>query len=541
MDKRTLLAVVICMGIFLGWQKYYIEPRMPKPAPHASSTQSTATGNVTSAAPGTATSLSPATTPATQPDRPLQTETIALAQGTATISNSKHFFADWNLTKYHHPTALDSAGNKMAVDLKSVINQSGAATLSFDDAEFAYLDSARGALEKTEKGWKYTYEDARVKITRTYQPTGDNSHLDVTLSAEFKQRAPKFAFVSLTGQSYDKDPEAQDRQLLYFTQDKIHRVQLHSSVEVSQVSTPVGYIAAQDRYFALALVPQSTGAVAVGAEAKGLIQPTQTMGGRINLVYPVTGNALVIPLKAYFGPKELENLRAVDKRLDHAVDFGMFVVIAYPLLKLLKFFYALFHNYGIAIILLTLLVKLGTYPLTYKSMKSMRKMAVLQPQIQKLREKHKDDPQALNREMMTLMKSGGYNPLAGCLPILVQMPVFFALYRVLYSSIELYQAPFMLWITDLAAKDSLYVTPLLLTITMYFQQKLTPNTSMDPMQAKMLQFMPVIFGVFMLTLPSGLTLYMLVNALASIVQQLILNKKLGPMPQVAPALSVVKK
>lgn len=376
-------------------------------------------------------------------------------------------------------------------------------------------------------------------MERIYRPTADQSHLDLVVSAEFKQRPPKFAFVSLSGQSYNGDPESHDRQLLYFTQEKIHRVMLSSTVEVTQVSTPVGYIAAQDRYFALTLVPQVAAPAGGALEAKGLIQPTQAMGGRINLVYPITGNSITIPLKAYFGPKELEQLRAVDRRLDHTVDFGMFVVIAYPLLKLLKFFYAIFHNYGIAIILLTLLVKVLTYPLTYKSMKSMRKMAVLQPQIQKLRDKHKDDPQALNREMMTMMKSQGYNPLAGCLPILVQMPVFFALYRVLYSSIELYQAPFFLWITDLAAKDALYVTPLLLTVTMYFQQKLTPTTSMDPMQAKMLQFMPVIFGVFMLTLPSGLTLYMLVNALASIVQQLILNKKLGPMPQVQ--LATAKK
>jgi YidC/Oxa1 family membrane protein insertase len=154
-------------------------------------------------------------------------------------------------------------------------------------------------------------------------------------------------------------------------------------------------------------------------------------------------------------------------------------------------------------------------------------MASLQPQLQKIRERYANDKEALNREMLNLMRNHGYNPMAGCLPMLIQMPVFFALYRVLYGSFELYRAPFGLWITDLSAKDPWYVTPVLLTAVMYFQQKLTPTTTTDPAQAKMIQWMPVIFGVFMLGLPSGLTLYMLTNAIVSIIQQIILNKKLG--------------
>jgi YidC/Oxa1 family membrane protein insertase len=156
----------------------------------------------------------------------------------------------------------------------------------------------------------------------------------------------------------------------------------------------------------------------------------------------------------------------------------------------------------------------------------MKQMAKLQPQLQKLREKYKDDKEALNREMLTFMRSNGYNPVSGCLPMLIQMPIFFALYRVLYSSIELYHAPFWLWIRDLSDKDPYYVTPVLLTLTMYIQQKMMPNTATDPAQQKMMQFMPIMFGAFMLTLPSGLTIYMLVNALTSIVQQIVLNRKL---------------
>jgi YidC/Oxa1 family membrane protein insertase len=169
-------------------------------------------------------------------------------------------------------------------------------------------------------------------------------------------------------------------------------------------------------------------------------------------------------------------------------------------------------------------------------MKSMKQVAKVQPQIQKLKEKYKDKPEEMNKEMLKLMRTQGYNPVAGCLPILIQMPVFFALYRVLYQSFELYQAPFFGWIHDLSLKDPFYVTPLLLVVTMYFQQKLTPvSATMDPMQQKMMQFMPVVFGLMMLTLPSGLTIYMLTNALASIVLQIYLNKKLDLVPANVPS------
>ena len=216
----------------------------------------------------------------------------------------------------------------------------------------------------------------------------------------------------------------------------------------------------------------------------------------------------------------------MDPALDNTVDFGWFTVFAYPLLNILKWFNQFVHNYGVAIILLTVLLKVALYPLTYKSMKSMKEMAKLQPQLAKVREKYKDDKEALNREMLSLMRTHGYNPAAGCLPMVIQMPIFFALYRVLYSSIELFHAPFAFWIQDLSSRDPFYVTPIFLAGTMFIQQKLTPSTATDPSQQKMMQMMPLIFGFMMLNLPAGLTLYMLVNALAGIVQQLIMNKKL---------------
>ena len=166
-------------------------------------------------------------------------------------------------------------------------------------------------------------------------------------------------------------------------------------------------------------------------------------------------------------------------------------------------------------------------PFNIYSFKSMKIMQKLQPEMQRLRERYKDDPQTMNREVMDLMKRNKANPLGGCLPMLLQLPVFIALYSVLGQSIELYRAPFFLWITDLSVHDKFFVLPVLMGITMYVQQKITPNT-MDPAQAKVLQFMPIIFTAFMLFLPSGLTLYIFVSTLFGIIQQYVFMREKTP-------------
>jgi YidC/Oxa1 family membrane protein insertase len=184
----------------------------------------------------------------------------------------------------------------------------------------------------------------------------------------------------------------------------------------------------------------------------------------------------------------------------------------------MKAFYTVVGNWGLAIICLTLLVRLCVLPFAMMSAKSMKAMQKIQPLLQTLREKYKDDPMALNRETMALMKEHKANPIGGCLPMLLQIPVFFALYRVIGSSIELYHSPFYGWIHDLSSADKFYVLPILMGGTMFLQQKMTPTT-MDPAQAKIMAFLPLIFILFMLQLPSGLTLYMTVSAIFGIVQQ----------------------
>jgi YidC/Oxa1 family membrane protein insertase len=518
MDRRTLLAITLCLFIYLGWMKLYNEPRMQQ---HQASIQS---NQVNPSSPSSPPDSQSRQAPQSQSKTPLKHDpqriSLQTSTGEAILGDTGNFLQNWHLKSYKVGISPEAAG----VDIQSVTHQNGSVGLAFDHPNLAYLNDVQGTLIKTAQGVTWVYEDAQVKLSREVSASNEKPYLDVRVNAEFKSQPAKYAFISIVSQSPTDDPEAQDRQLVGWANASLERIQLKDQIDQKQLTAPVKYIGATNRYFVMTAVDQSPVA------PTALVQPVDHGTGRISLVYPISGNSVSIPLKVYFGPKELELLRQVEPTLDHVVDFGWFTVFAYPLLKVLKWLYQFVHNYGVAIILLTLLLKIVTYPLTYKSMKSMKNMAKLQPQLQKIRDKYKDDKEALNREMMTLMKTHGYNPMAGCLPMIIQMPIFFALYRVLYSSIELYHAPFALWIHDLSYRDPFYVTPVLLSLTMFVQQKLTPTTAADPAQAKMMQLMPLIFGAFMLTLPSGLTVYMLVNALASIVQQMILNKKLDAKP-----------
>lgn len=236
----------------------------------------------------------------------------------------------------------------------------------------------------------------------------------------------------------------------------------------------------------------------------------------------------------YVGPKSIDTLKAVDPELAHIIDFGFFGFISRPLLYVMKASHSFVGNWGFAIILLTLIVRLCVLPFNIMSFKSMKAMQKVQPAIQALREKYKEDPMRLNQEMMAVMKQNGANPVGGCLPMLLQIPIFFALYRVIGSSVDLYGSPFIGWIHDLSAHDPFYVLPVLMSVFMFIQQKITPST-MDPTQAKIMLFLPVVFSLFMLQLPSGLTLYMVVSTLFGIVQQYLIMREKSPATAVTKA------
>jgi YidC/Oxa1 family membrane protein insertase len=233
-------------------------------------------------------------------------------------------------------------------------------------------------------------------------------------------------------------------------------------------------------------------------------------------VSPGASQTVTAPL--YAGPQEKRRLEAAAPGLDLVVDYGWLAIIAWPLFWLLEKLHALTGNWGVAIILLTVLIKLIFFPLSAASYKSMAKMKLITPRLTKIREMHANDRQKMNQAMMELYKTEKINPLGGCFPIVVQIPVFIALYWVLLAAIELRHAPFMLWIHDLSALDPYFVLPILMTITMVLQTRMNP-TPPDPVQAKVMQFMPFVFSIFFFFFPAGLVLYWLVNNILSILQQ----------------------
>ncbi len=252
---------------------------------------------------------------------------------------------------------------------------------------------------------------------------------------------------------------------------------------------------------------------------------------------PIEGNqTLTLPFKLYLGPKDLnyldkvrvrrtgsEESASVDPKLNESVDFGLFWFIGKPMMMLLKLVQKVVINWGLAIILLTLLIKLVTLYWTNKSMRSMKKMAALKPEMEALQKQYANNKEKLNQEIMALYKKHGVNPLGGCLPMLFQMPIYIAWYQALMASVELYRAPLFGWINDLTAQDPYYVLPLLMGVMMFLQQKMTP-TAGDSQQAKiMLYTMPIMFTVIMLFLPSGLTLYILTNTVLGLAHQWYMN------------------
>ncbi|MBM7074051.1 membrane protein insertase YidC [Shewanella sp. 202IG2-18] len=286
-------------------------------------------------------------------------------------------------------------------------------------------------------------------------------------------------------------------------------------------STLGGWVAMLQHYFVSAWIPP--------ANDKNSIYTSVSAGGKANIGFKgasydvAPGASQSIKAEFYVGPKDQKALSALSPTLNLVVDYGFLWWLAIPIHWLLLKFHMLVANWGIAIILITLVVRGALYPLTKKQYTSMAKMRDLQPKLAQLKERHGDDRQKMGQAMMELYKKEKVNPMGGCLPILLQMPIFIALYWVLLESYELRHAPFMLWITDLSVQDPYYILPLLMGGSMWLMQRMQPmSPTMDPMQMKMMQWMPVVFTVFFLWFPAGLVLYWLVGNLVAITQQKII-------------------
>ncbi|NOY52067.1 MAG: membrane protein insertase YidC [Deltaproteobacteria bacterium] len=308
---------------------------------------------------------------------------------------------------------------------------------------------------------------------------------------------------------------------------KVERIKFKNMKERKNLSGEIPWAAFEEKYFLTALLPKKPADMAVMESFK--------QKGGISYVIGIIGRGKILSYNFYAGPKEYKILKK--DGLVKVINFGFFGFLAKPMFFILKGIYGVVGNYGVAIILLTSFIKLIFAPLTHKQQKSMQEMQRLQPEISAIREKYKKDPQVMNREIMGLYKKYKVNPASGCLPLVIQIPVFFALYNVLLNAIELRQAPF-LYIHDLSAADTLFghvghfavgPLPLLMGVTMFLQQKMTPST-MDPKQAKLFQYMPVIFTFMFLNFPSGLVLYWLINNVLTIAQQLYINQQKKPVP-----------
>jgi YidC/Oxa1 family membrane protein insertase len=301
------------------------------------------------------------------------------------------------------------------------------------------------------------------------------------------------------------------------TKDKLDVTAITATPKTQNVKG--GWFAALQHHFLAAVVPPLGDEFAYKASA-------QNQQFVLSAIGPVVESTAAMPLtytfKLFVGPKLQDQLKAIGEKLDLTVDYGRLTLLAQPMFWVLSFVERWVDNWGWAIVIVTALIKLAFYRLTAMSNRSMAKMRRLAPRIKAMQETYKDDRQALSQKMMELYKRERVNPAAGCLPLVIQMPFFFAFYWVLIESVEMRQAPFMLWINDLSARDPFFVLPILMGVAMFFQSRLSPAPP-DPMQARMMQIMPIVFSAMFMLFPAGLALYYLTNTLLSILQQWRIN------------------
>jgi YidC/Oxa1 family membrane protein insertase len=368
----------------------------------------------------------------------------------------------------------------------------------------------------------YRIEIAEEITNRTAAPLATHAYFQLTRDAKSPAGDPHMV-QTYTGAA------------VYTAQDKFQKVAF-SDIDKGKASYPKtpdnGWIAIVQHYFVAALLPQDKTPreiymrkLADDLYAVGVIVP-------VGPVAPGATARVEVPL--YAGPQDQDALKELAPGLDLVVDYGWLTVIAAPLFWVLKFFHGWLGNWGLAIILLTVVIKLIFFPLSAASYRSMAKMKLVTPRLTRLREQYGDDRVKMNQAMMDLYKTEKINPLGGCLPILVQIPVFISLYWVLLASVELRHAPFYLWIYDLSAEDPFYVLPTLMMLSMIIQTKMNP-TPPDPVQAKVMMIMPFAFGVMFYFFPSGLVLYWFINNILSILQQWQITRMIGGQKAAASA------
>jgi YidC/Oxa1 family membrane protein insertase len=534
-EKRVLIAAFLSLVILIGWEILFpARPTPPVRRPMAASTSVPAASSPSAlprSVPAAATAAPPPPVPAPPisggADRIVSVEEPFFR---ASFHTRGAMLSSFVLTRYEDDqgkplelvhTVPPGVIRPFGVDF----GPAGDLTHRLSEAIYA-VDEATAGDRRT---LKFRYSDGTISVEKDF--TFDGGYLfDVSVSVAGTEKpwtlvvGPALRNLSAQEKSnrYTSYSDVATFSSGHITRDTIKKLQ-------SPLDHPVdagGYVGLEDAYFLAALLPRQPATAVVMPVAlpvEGQNKPS------FELAAGLTGRP-GLSARVYFGPKDLALLEALHLHLEETINFGWLTLIARPLLLLLKWFYKYVHNYGVAILLVTLALRLAMYPLMQKSFASMKKMQKLTPKMNAIRDRYrkaKTDPNQrakMNQEIMALYQAEGVNPMGGCLPLLLQMPILFAFYYVLERAIELRHALFIPgWIVDLSAKDPTYILVILMTVSMFAQQALTPSTA-DPMQKKMFMVMPLLWGFLFKDMPSGLVLYWMFSNVLAIGQQLLVNR-----------------
>jgi YidC/Oxa1 family membrane protein insertase len=528
MEKRTLLAVVISLAILLIWQYFIMPPAPPRQTPKESAKQE---APAQQQAPVQSQALAPVPAqPLPAPDLQARTVVVDTPLYQASFSTTGGVLTSFRLKKYREeinpasktvnvidtPTPVVGLGDKFtdaALPYQATQSQPDAAGIP-REIVFTAQTSPGIVLKKifTINPKAYTLGYRTVVENHTAAP------FPVTLLQNMDGSYPKDAKASKY--SFEGPVLYTDKHLEEFKLSKVE--------EVGQLRDFPGlthWFGFEDKYFLRALIPTSPETSTVIIKRPGRDVVRMQYSTRPASIAP--GTFARQDYLLFVGPKELNTLKVADYGLNKALDFGMFDIIAKPMLQAMNWIYGYVKSYGLAIIILTILIKILLYPLTLKSFKSMKELQKIQPLMKEIQNRYKDDKQKLNQELMKLYSEHKINPMGGCLPMLLQIPILFALYKVFYQAIELRHTPFHIfgaWLPDLSAKDPYYITPILMGASQFVMQKMSPAPG-DEMQQKVMLVMPVLFTVLFLNFPSGLVIYWLISNILSIAQQAYINRK----------------
>jgi len=536
-SRNSLLAIACCVAFYLLYTQYLNQryPDLNKPQPAA--TEAPANQATVQTTPAPASKIeTPQVKPAADVKRLTETETrIENEDGVFFFDQNSGGIKSIRLKKYLSEQK-DASSQVELLSGDFIFQPSFVQGSIFTGGFHAQRSGNKIEFWREENGWvlRHAFEVPAsgfvVKVSSSYEnktPTPQN------LKAVQVLRGYVHKDVKTGGMSFlPGSPVVQPRFVAtHNTTDDFYEGESFCGEDAKVLSgkaTLFDFVGFDNHYFLSVLVPKvpfDYDIRSAGPTVNGNCPVASSLTQDFGMVQP-NANAS-FNFDGYFGPKDLQIITSYNEKLKVTLGLGWLDMIARPLLLAIKGIYKVTHNYGIAIIILTLLLKILFFPLAHQSAVSMAKMKKLNPEMTAIREKYKSDPQRMQRELMGFMAKHKVNPMKGCLPILPQIPVFFALFRVLSASIELRHAPFYGWIHDLSAQDPYLISPLVLGVFMFIQQKMTPMTGMDKTQERIMMFMPIVFTLMMLSLPSGLVLYMLTNTIVSILQQKWLNAKLA--------------